>query len=136
MDCEAVLGEAQRSGQQRALLAGLRLLKDVHGLPLPGLPGNPWKNLPSFLIARPLHDLRMPEDPAEFGAMALIRENFRLIRYERLAVPQKIGRDLLAEFAYKREDFRVLRLPDRFYWAYTPLRPFLWVWRRLLRRGL
>jgi hypothetical protein len=27
----------------------------------------------------------------------------------------------------------VLRLPDRLFWAYTPLRPFLWVWRHLLR---
>jgi len=133
VDWQAALDRASRTGQERALLAGLRLLQDVYGLPLPVLPGNPWKNLPSFLIARPLHDLRMSEDPAAFGAMALIRENFRLIRYERLAVPQKIGRDLLAEFAYKREDFRVLRLPDRFYWAYTPLRPFLWVWRHVLR---
>jgi hypothetical protein len=134
MDWQVALEQALRTGQERALLVGLRLLQDVYGLPLPDLPGNPWKNLPSFLISRPLHDLKMSEDPAAFGTMALIRENFRLIRYERLAVPQKIGRDLLAEFAYKREDFRVLRLPDRFYWAYTPLRPFLWVWRRVMRR--
>jgi hypothetical protein len=76
----------------------------------------------------------MSEDPAAFGALAMARENFRLIRYERLALPQRTWRDHLAEFTYRREDFRVLRLPDRFYWAYTPLRPFLWVWRHVLRR--
>jgi hypothetical protein len=135
MDWQAALDQASRSGQERALLACLRLLQDVYGLPVPDLPGNPWRNLPSFLIARPLHDLKVPEDPAAFGALAMARNHFRLIRYERLAVPQKTGCDLLEELAYRREDFQVLRLPDSFYWAYAPLRPFLWVWRRLLRRG-
>ena len=134
MDWQAVLGQASKTGQERALLACLRLLQDVYGLPVPDLPGNPWRNLPSFLIARPLHDLKISEDPAAFGALAMAREHFRLFRYERLAVPQKTGRYHLAEFAYQREDFQVLRLPDRFYWVYTPLRPFLWVWRHVLRR--
>ena len=64
----------------------------------------------------------------------MARGYFRLIRYQWLAVPQTTWRDHLAELAYRREDFQVLRLPDRFYWTYAPLRPFLWVWRRLLRR--
>jgi hypothetical protein len=134
MDWQAVFGRASRTGQERALLACLRLLQDVYGLPVQDLPGNPWKNLPSFLITRPLHDLKGPEDPAAFGALARIRGHFRLIRYERLAVPQKTGRDLLAESAYCREDFQVLRLPDSLFWAYAPLRPILWLWRRVLRR--
>ena len=135
MDWQAALDQASRTGQESALLACLRLLQVVYGLALPDLPGNPWKNLPSFLITRPLHDLKVARERSAFGALATARENFRMIRYERLAVPQKTGRDLLAELAYRREDFQVLRLPDRFYWAYTPLRPFLWVWRRVLRRG-
>jgi len=136
VDWQAALDQALRTGQERALLVCLRLLQDVYGLPLPDLPGNPWRNLPSFLIARPLHDLKMFEDPAAFGELGMIRDNFRRIRYERLAVPQRTWRDHLAEFAYRREDFRVLHLPDRFYWAYTPLRPFLWVWRQISHRGL
>ena len=133
VDWQAALDRASRTGQERALLAGLRLLQDVYGLPLPDLPGNPWRNLPSFLIARPLHDLKVPEDLAALGALAMARSHFRRIRYERLAVPQKTGRHLLAQMAYSREDFQVLRLPDRFYWTYALLRPFLWVWRHLLR---
>jgi hypothetical protein len=134
MDWQAVLDQASRTGQERALLAGLRLLQDVYGLPVPDLPGNPWKNLPSFLITRPLHDIKVPGDHSALGALALAWDHFRRTRYERLAVPQKTGRDHLLELAYRREDFQVLRLPDRFYWAYTPLRPFLWVWRHMLRR--
>jgi hypothetical protein len=134
VDWQAALDQASRTGQERALLICLCLLQDVYGLPVPDLPGNPWRNLPSFLIARPLHNLKMSEDPAAFGALVMIRENFRRIRYERLAVPQRTWRVHLAEFAFRREDFRVLRLPDRFYWAYIPLRPFLWVWRHVMRR--
>jgi len=134
MDWQAAFDQASRTGQERALLAGLRLLQDIYGLPMPDLPGNPWRNLPSFLIARPIHDLKVHEDPAALGALAMARGYFRLIRYQWLAVPQTTWRDHLAELAYRREDFQVLRLPDRFYWTYAPLRPFLWVWRRLLRR--
>jgi hypothetical protein len=135
VDWQAALDQASRTGQEKDLLACLRLLQVVYGLPVPDLPGNPWRNLPSFLITRPLHDLKVLEDPASFGALATAWEHFRLIRYERLAVPHKTGRDLLAGLAYRREDFQVLRLPDSLYWAYAPLRPFLWVWRRVLRRG-
>jgi len=134
VDWQAVLGQARRTGQERALLACLRLLQDVHGLPMPDLPGNPWKNLPSFLIARPLHGLKDPEDLEALRALAEAREKYRLIRYGWLALPQKTWRDHLAKLAYRREDFRVLRLPDRFYWAYTPLRPILWIWRNVPRR--
>jgi hypothetical protein len=118
------------------LLACLRLLQDVYGLPVPDLPGNPSRNLPSFLIAGPLHDLKVPEDPAALGTLALALALFPRIRYERLAVPQKTWQDHLAELAYRRQDFRVLRLPDRLYWAYAPLRPILWVWRHVLARFL
>ncbi len=134
MDWQAVLGQASRTGQERVLLASLLLLQDVFGLPVPDFPGNPWKDLPSFLIAHPIHSLKIPEEPAALGTLAKVREQFRLIRYERLAVPQTTGRDHLAELTYRRADFQVLRLPDRLYWAYAPLRPFLWVWRRVLRR--
>jgi hypothetical protein len=132
VDWQAMLGQASKTGQERALLASLRLLQEVYGIPVPDLPGNPWKNLPSFLIASPLRSLKVPEEPA-VDLRAMVSQLFRRIYYERLAVPQKTWRDLLAEFVYRREDFRVLRLPDRFFWAYTPLSPILWVWRHMLR---
>jgi hypothetical protein len=135
IDWQAVLGQASKTGQESALLVCLRLLQVVYGLPVPDLPENPWKNLPSFLLARPLQDLKVREEPAAFGALAMARGYLRLIRYEWLAVPQKSARELLAELAYRREDFHVLRLPDCLYWAYAPLRPFLWVWRQVMHRG-
>jgi hypothetical protein len=120
VDWQAVLDQASKTGQERALLASLRLLQEVYGLPVPDLPGNPWKDLPSFLIARPLHALKVAEVPTAYGALAMVVKLSRRIRYEKLAVPQKTWRDQLAELAYCREDFRALHLPDRLYWTYVP----------------
>jgi hypothetical protein len=133
LDWQAALDQASRTGQERTLLACLRILQDVYGLPMPDLPGNPWKNLSPFLVDHPLYALKVPQNLEVLGALAMARESFRMIRYERLAVPQKTWRDLLAELAYRRVDFRVLHLPDRFFWAYIPLLPILSAWRRMLR---
>jgi hypothetical protein len=78
----------------------------------------------------------MDRDLFAVGALDLLPELLRFFRYERQILPRKNWRESLTELAYCREDFGVLRLPDRFYWAYTPLRPFLWVWRHIPRRRL
>ena len=135
VDWEAVLIEARRTSQERALLAGLRLLKEVYGLPLPVLPGNPWKYLPSLLIDRPLYALKVYEQPAVPGVLATLPGLLPRYRYNRMVHPQRTWREALAELAYCREDFKVLHLPDSLFWAYAPLRPILWFWRRVLRRG-
>jgi hypothetical protein len=134
VDWQTALDLAQSEGQEKPLLACLQLLHVVHGLPLPRLHGNPWEELSSFLIDSPLYALKVYKDLAECGDLDLLSARLRLICYERLVLPRRTWRESLSELAYCREDFRVLRLPDRFYWAYAPLRPILWVWRRVLRR--
>ena len=134
VDWEAVLIEARRTSQERSLLAGLCLLKEVYGLPLPVLPGDPWKDLPSLLIDRPLYALKVYEEPSVPGVMATLQGLLPRYRYNRMVHPQRTWREVLAELAYSRADFRVLRLPDSLFWAYAPLRPILWLWRRVLRR--
>jgi hypothetical protein len=135
VDWQAAFDRARSAGQERPLLACLRLLKDVYRLAVPQLPGDPWKNLPPFLVRSPLHALKVPEDPAARGVLAMFRDGLRLNRYDRLVRPQRTWRDSLGDLAYRREDFRVLRLPDSLFWAYAPLRPILWFWRRVLRGG-
>ena len=137
MDWASALEEARRSGQDRFLLASLRLLQEVHGLPLPALAGNPFKNLPSFLIDHPLDALKLREDPgAAEDALNSLRKRFRYSRHDRMVLPRRSWREILGELAHCSEDFRTLRLPDRLFWAYTPLRPILWLWRQILRGRL
>jgi len=123
VDWEAVLMEARRRSQQRALLACLRLLQDVYRLPLPHLPGDPWKDLPSVIINRPLYSLKVPEEPAVPSVLAALPGLLPRYRYNRLVHPQMTLRNALAELAYCRVDFRVLRLPDILFWAIITLTP-------------
>jgi hypothetical protein len=134
VDWQAALGQALRTGQERALLACLRILQVVYGLPMPDISGNPWENLSSFLVNSPLYALKLSKDIAVCGDLDLLPARLRIICYEWLALRRRTWRECISEFVYCRADFRVLRLPDRFYWAYAPLRPFIWVWRQVLRR--
>jgi hypothetical protein len=135
VDWEAVLLEARRTGQHRALLACPCLLQDVYGLPLPVLRGNPWKDMPSLLIDKPSSSLKDPKEPVVHSVMAALPGLLSRYRYNRMVHSQRTWRETVAELAHCRVDFRVLRLPDRLFWAYVPLRPILWFWRRVLRRG-
>jgi hypothetical protein len=130
---EDALDQARSTDRERPLLACLRLLHIVHGLPLPRLPGNPWENLSSFLIDSPLYALKISKDAPACEEPDLLPGHFRLLCYEKLVLPRRTWRESLSELAYSRIDFKVFPLPDSLFWAYVPLRPFLWVWRKLLQ---
>jgi hypothetical protein len=129
---ETTLDEARSTGQERTLLAGLLLLKEAYGLSLPDLPGNPYKDLPSFLIDSPLRALLVAQEPGA-GALDLLRETVRWNIHDLLALPQKSWRESLAARFYSLLDYEALHLPDYLFWAYAPLRPVLWAWRNLSR---
>jgi hypothetical protein len=130
---EAALERAQNTHQDKPLLSCLQILKAVYGLPLPELQRSPWENLSSFLIDSPLYSLKISKDPAASAALNLLPGRVRLMLYERQVLPRRSWRESLSELAYCREDFEVLRLPDSIFWAYVPLRPILWGWRKLSR---
>lgn len=135
VDWQAALDHARSNSQDKPLLACLKLLNIVYGLPLPNLEGEPWKDLPPFLIDSPLRALKASKDSADRRPLELLPnpERLRLFRYGRLALPRRTWRESLDEIAYCRDDFRVLRLPDSLTWAYTPLHPILWAWVRLAK---
>ena len=133
VDWQAALQEAQASNRERPLLIGLRLLRDVYGLPLPQLPESPWERLPAFLIEEPLRSLKCPQEIPEFGTLVRLLDVIRKSRYHRLLWQQRTWRQSLAELFYYRDDFRALPLPDNLFWLYIPLRPFSWLWRKILR---
>jgi hypothetical protein len=135
LDWKAAWEEAQRSRQTRVLLAGIYLLEQLYGFPRPDLPAEAWQEPSRKLIAVPLQALGHSHEPIGRVSPSKLRYRMRRSRYERLLWPAKSWRDSLAELFYGREDFRTLPLPDRFFWAYKPLRPVLWFWRWLWGRG-
>jgi hypothetical protein len=132
---QAVLQAAGQLHQERALLASLSLLQQLYALPFPELAGAPWQSMPVFLVNQPLRILKSPEEPGVSGVMATLPRLLRLLRYNRLLHPHKPLRKSAAELFYSRADYQQLPLPNSLFWAYVPLRPFLWIWRRVLRRS-
>jgi hypothetical protein len=53
--------------------------------------------------------------------------------YVRKLWHRKSIRNIFAEAAIRTVDFDAIRLPDRLFWLYLPLRPFLYYWRRRKR---
>jgi hypothetical protein len=136
VDWNAAYRTACASGIENSVLQCLRLLKELHGLPVPealreaagGLPVQLLDHATICLLtpAERMHDIyRMP-------FLARLRtEVVRRLRYERLLRPRRSWRQAFAEIAYSSADFELLRLPDRLFWLYVPLRPILAAWRWL-----
>jgi len=135
VDWSTALDQSRRTSQDRALLAGLCLLREAYGLPMPSMRGSPWESLPTRLVEVPLRALKSFEEPPTKASVASIRYRIRIARYQRLLLPQMRWGDSLADLNYFRGDFRLLRLPDSLFWAYALLHPFLWL-LRWARRGM
>jgi hypothetical protein len=131
LDWPEVLAEAQASRQAPALLQTLGLLETLHGLPRPELPGHPWQSLPRSLVACPLEALLNPTEAWERGARGPFLANCHRIWYHHLLMPHKTFIRRCRDLAYTSSDFQMLRLPDAWFWAYAPLRPFLWACRQV-----
>ncbi len=129
LDWDAAWDEAQKSSQQSVLQVGLSLLRLLYGLPMPNLPDHAIKDLPQFLIAIPLRALHDPAVPNYRTDLTNFLYRLRVNRYQHALRPRRTWRESLSELFHSREDFRTLPLPDRFFRAYKPLRPVLWLWR-------
>jgi hypothetical protein len=136
IDWEAALDEARKMHQERILLAAMHLLQQAYGLPLPALPEKAWKNLPMFLVNEPLRALANEREHEEQRALPRLRNGFRSFLYLKRLLPLRTWRQTLLRLTYYREDFREFPLPDSFFWAYAPLRPVFWIWRRLRPRRI
>jgi hypothetical protein len=134
VDWLEVLAYARTVGQERPVLLCLQLLDEWYDLALANTTGAPHKTLPYRLACKAILDVTAGE-PAVLNAIARFKEHVRNYRYNRLLWPHRSWWKNLASFIHRRLDFRVLRLPDRLFWLYIPLQPFLWVWRCMRRRN-
>ncbi len=129
LDWKAAWNEARSSDQQNVLLVGLRLLDLLYRLPLPNMPDNTGKDLQPYLIETPVCALSNPKVPAYRTDLANFLYKVQLSHYEHVLRPRRTWRESLGGFFHSPHDFRTLSLPDSLFWAYKPLRPFLWLWR-------
>jgi hypothetical protein len=133
LNWDEVLDRGLSTGQEKPMLACLQLLHIAYKLPLPKMQNDAREHLPPFLVQSSLRALRASKDPASSGALDLLYDRIRRSRYDRLVQRGLTWRQTLSDLAYYRGDFELLPLPDRLFWAYAPLRPFLWVWRNISR---
>ena len=89
VDWQAVLVRAGNIGQEKPLLACLKLLHIVHGLPLPNLKPGRSQTLPSFLIDSPLYQIGASRNPTALGPLQMLHSPLRLIRYQKASVATK-----------------------------------------------
>jgi hypothetical protein len=130
VEAAAVLERAQSVGQERALLQCLRLLEGAYGLAVPETVEREVRSLDPFLIDRAVEKLTDPAEPRVKQSLKGVRDRFQNALYERRLWPGKSRREILEQVVFCEADFEVIRLSDRLFWLYVPLRPFLWVWRR------
>jgi hypothetical protein len=134
VDWNAVYCAARAAGLENSVLQCLRLLEELHGLPLPKGLREPAGRLPSLLLDRVAMCMLAPPEIHELHRMPFLTRlcmTVRRLRYERLLWPRRSWRQAFTEVAYSSADFRMLRLPDHLFWLYVPLRPILWAWRSL-----
>ena len=132
---QAVLKRARESGQERPFLQCLLLLRDAYGLAIPNSIEREVLGLDPFVVHRAIQKLTDPAEPALLSFVEGIRENLREMRYIRRMWPHKSRWAIFENVAYRSVDFEQIRLPDRLFWLYIPLRPFLWAWRRTMRKA-
>lgn len=135
VDWNEVMAEARIQRQERTILLCLRLLTEIFGIPLPDEVVQEVGALPSGLLDKSRRELSHDVDYPSRDSLSRLGENLRSAGYRRQLRPYRPIRKSFVEFAICRFDFNVLQLPDRLFWLYAPLRPFLWTWRQMGKRG-
>lgn len=133
LDWNAAYWTARTVGAENSVLLCLRLLKELYGLPVVETLRTQVERLPEELLDRVTVCMLAPPEANRIPFLVRIRMIKRQLRYERLLRPRRSWRQAFMEVAYSSADFEQLHLPDRLFWLYLPLRPFLLA-RRWLRR--
>jgi hypothetical protein len=129
---EAVLARARTLGQERPVLQCFRLLRDGYALPMPAAVDRELSSLEPLVIRRAVQKLIDPAEPRLTVSLRGIRQLLLNSVYVRMLWPCISIRDTFTftGMAICSADFGLIRLSDRLFWLYVPLRPFLWAWRR------
>ncbi len=135
VDWNAAFWTARNAGMENSLLQCLCLLEQLHGLPVPETLRASAGRLPAELVDRVAACMLACPKVHRIPFFSRLRMIMRELRYERLLRPRRSWRQAFVEVAYSSADFELLHLPDRLFWLYLPLRPFLLAWRWLRHTG-
>jgi len=135
IEVEAVLERALESGQEKPFLQCLKLLQDAYGLPVPDSAEREVRGLDSFVVQRAIQKLTDPTVPGFVLSLKGIRDLLHNARYVRTFWPRKSRWFIFEEVAFRSADFKLIQLPDRLFWLYALLRPFLWARRRRMNKA-
>ena len=131
-DWTEVMAAARRAGTERALAQAAVLAEE-----LLGATARPeWVSREPAecrRIARLVAEARRHMQIPESGTAGGVREWARQLRYR--AALQRTGFRkwaMVRPHVYSPLGWSMVRLPDRWFWLYGPLTPFLWLGRRLL----
>lgn len=127
VDWMEVLTYARNLHQDRPVLLCLQLLSDCYHLASPSVPRSLLNSLPDSLISAAVYALRADRESNEGNVWDRLKQGVQIQGNFRGLWPH---RSWWTGVLHCREDFRMVRLPDRLFWLYTPLRPLLWLWRR------
>ncbi len=137
VDWNVTFWTARSMGIEKSPLQCLRLLNELYGLPAPETLRKSAGRLPAELLDRVAMCMRAPmcmlapPKVQRIPFFSRLRLAMGQLRYERLLRPHSSWRQAFMEAAYSSADFELLHLPDRLFWLYLPLRPFLLAWRWL-----
>lgn len=134
-DWATLVAKAQSCGLMRIFEQSLRLVQALYGLPVAEALWDAFQDEPGS--RRVLNEawiaIQRPEGSPQgigFGFQNL----FRTWRYLRHLNPEVPLGEQIRPSLYCIADFEQFSLPDRFFWAYLPLRPVFWVIRHLRRK--
>jgi hypothetical protein len=128
IDWDSCIEEARELGQERLLLIAQRLLKEVYGLATPAENQRERDSrLPHAVVSMTLNAL------ASSKPQGTVIRYICAYRYDWLVLPQKSFREAMKKLFYRGQDYLEFPLPDRLFWMYVPLRPLLFIWRRVIR---
>lgn len=128
LDWTMVLARARRARSERALRQGVALAAELLGAPVPAALAAERPD-PALLAEAKRQIVREPNPNQPFLEWA------RQLAY-RVRLARGVGEKwrVLSPHLFTPLNWRVWRLPDRWFWLYYPATPFLWLWRLLRRR--
>ena len=132
---DRVVALAERMGLQRGLGQCAVLVEQLYNIPLPDAFSQLAHEKISVRLACDALEI-MKKSDAYINTMGGRGEGVRRLFYYKRLRPSLPVTTLLRSTLVSTADYGLIRLPDRLFWMYIPLRPVLWFWRNYIGKWI